>query len=624
MNTENNKKKKSGTFAFLWQHGKGVKLWFLLAFLTATVSIGANYLVPQVIRFTADAIIGADATALPAFLEGWLAGLGGLQGLRQHLTLCAAAIVAFSLVAGVFNFFSRLSIATATERFCRNLRNRLFRHVQYLPFKWHVENQTGDVIQRCTSDLEVVRNFVQSQLLEVARTIIQIILALVLMFSMNVPLSLVSLVFIPLIAGYSIIFYGLVGKRFLAADEAEGELTVDVQENLTGVRVVRAFGRERYELDRFRNFNNKFADLWLRLGRTLSLYWSTGEIATGLQIFSVVAAGAYFAVQGEITPGEYLVFVSYNQMLAWPIRSLGRTLAEMSKTGVSAKRIQQVLDAQEEPAEPNALQPDLHTDIRFENVTFHYDNLPVLQDLSFTIPAGSTFGILGATGSGKSTITYLLNRLYDLPEGLGNIWYGDTEVRQIDRRYLRRHVGVVLQEPFLFSKTIEENIAVAAKGAGREHVRHASRIADVDDAISGFSHGYDTVVGERGVTLSGGQKQRVAIARTLITQAPVMVFDDSLSAVDLETDARIRKALRENSQNATVVLISHRINTLMQADIIMVLENGRIAAIGTHAQLIEQPGLYKRIYDMQAQAGQQVLLEEPLAPAVPGGMPHEE
>ncbi len=613
MNRQRKSKEASrSALLFLMRHSAGQRRWLMLAFGATLVSIVANFLMPQVIRYAVDGVLGGDAAALPPFVTGLMAALGAGGEARRSLWVCAAAVLGLALLAGVFNFASRAGVAAGTERFCRGLRDRLFRHVQSLPFKWQVENQTGEVIQRCTSDLDVVRNFVSQQLLELARTVVLVAVALALMFSMNLTLSLVAAAFIPLIGLYTTIFNYLVARRFLAADEAEGELTSNVQENLTGVRVVRAFGRESFELGRFDGFNNRFADLWLRLGRTLSWYWGIGDIATGLQIFAVVVAGAVLAAQGDITRGEFLVFVFYNQTLAWPVRALGRTLSEMSKTGVSAKRIQEILDAEEEPEEPEALKPDLHCDIRFENVTFAYDKQEVLRDLSFTIPKASTFGIMGATGSGKSTVTYLLNRLYDLPEGFGSIWYGDVEIRRIDRRHLRRNVGLVLQEPFLFSKTIEENIAIAGAEApgpqpelterDRFRIRRAAGTAAVDDAISEFSKGYATVVGERGVTLSGGQKQRVAIARTLMLEAPVMVFDDSMSAVDLETDAKIRAALRREAGGATVILISHRINTLMAADNILVLEDGRIADIGRHAELIRRPGLYKRIYDMQSEA----------------------
>lgn len=601
--------KKMGVLQFIALHSGGFRRWFALAALATFISIVANFLMPQIIRFTVDTVIGGDPSSLPGFVQEWLAAAGFTGVLPGSLIFCAVGVVVLAAVTGVFNFVARMGIATGTERFCRRLRNTMFDHVQRLPFKWHVETQTGDVIQRCTSDLDAVRNFISQQLLEVVRTLLLIIVALVLMFTMDVKLTLVALIFIPIICLYTVIFYRRVGHRFLKADEAEGTLTTVAQETLTGVRVVRAFGREQYELKRFDGFNGHFADLWIRLGHTLGYYWGIGDIATGLQILTVVVAGSAFAANGSITLGEFLVFVTYNQLLAWPVRSLGRTFSEMSKAGVSARRLQEIFNAEEEASEPGALTPPLDVDIRFENVTFSYGQQEVLQNLSFTIPAGTTFGILGATGSGKSTLTYLLNRLYDLPEGFGTIRYGDVDIHQIDRHYLRRNVGLVLQEPFLFSRSIEENIAITSEEPDRAHVRYTAGVAAVDEAISEFARGYDTVVGERGVTLSGGQKQRVAIARTLMLNAPVMVFDDSMSAVDLETDAKIREALRRDKGEATVILISHRINTLRQADNIMVLEEGRITSIGTHAELTRKPGLYKRIYDMQSET------PDPSAPA---------
>lgn len=619
--TKQHKEAKGNLFKFMLQNSKGQVKWFVLAVVAATISIIAGFFMPQVIRFTVDSVIGDKPSELPLFMNNWLAAMGGREALRTNLIWCGVAVLFFSMLGAGFNFISRMGMATGTERFSQNLRNRLFRHVQHLPFKWHVQNQTGDVIQRCTSDLDVMKNFVGSQLLEVVRTVILVSIALWLMFSMNTALALVALLFIPLILAYSIIFYIIIGKRFLQADEAEGELTVAVQENLTGVRVVRAFGREKFEVERFDGFNNAFANLWVKLGHTLSIYWGLGDVATGLQILSVVLVGGIMAANGTISLGEYLVFAAYNQQLAWPVRALGRVLSEMSKTGVSAGRLQEILDAEEEKPEPNAKKPPLDVDIRFENVSFSYDNQPVLKNLSFTIPRGKTFGILGATGSGKSTITYLLNRLYDLPEDGGKIYFGDTEISEIDRGYLRRNMGLVLQEPFLFSKTIEENIAITLPGEpDRPRIRRSAAIAAVDEAISDFTSGYETVVGERGVTLSGGQKQRVAIARTLMLEAPVMIFDDSMSAVDLETDAQIRAALRESTSTATVVLISHRINTLMQADRILVLEEGSLADIGTHAELIHRPGLYKRIYDMQSEAAESTGEALPAA-ADEGGVP---
>jgi len=287
-------------------------------------------------------------------------------------------------------------------------------------------------------------------------------------------------------------------------------------------------------------------------------------------------------------------------MLMWPVRQLGRIITEMSKSGVSLKRIKEIFDAPVETDAPDSITPQMDLDIEFKNVSFSYDEQPVLKDVSFKIKRGTTFGILGATGSGKSTITYLLNRLYDLPDDGGCITIGDVDISHIKKAHLRRNIGLVLQEPFLFSKTILENIEVASREAGLSKVRDKARIAAVDDNIMAFAKEYDTIVGERGVTLSGGQKQRVAIARTLMMDAPIMVFDDSMSNLDMETDAKIRESLREDTKGATVILISHRITTLMKADVIMVLEDGLVKEIGSHSELVEKDGVYRRIYDLQS------------------------
>ena len=396
----------------------------------------------------------------------------------------------------------------------------------------------------------------------------------------------------------------------VCADESEGDLMVAVQENLTGVRVVRAFGSEKQELERFDKFNQIHYDKWVRMGYTMGAYWGIGDLVTGIQVLTVIAAGAVLAYQGQLTLGEFLVFVSYNRTLSFPLRRLGRILSDMSKMKVSAERLAEILEAEEERDAPTDTAPDIRGDIAFEHVSFAYDGADVLKDVSFTIDAGTTFGILGGTGSGKSTLGYLLDRLYDLEPGKGRITIDGRDIRTIRREHLRRNVGIVLQEPFLFSKTIAENIAIARPESSMEQIRHAASVADVDDSIMDFRDRYDTLVGERGVTLSGGQKQRVAIARTLMCGSPIMLFDDSLSAVDLTTDARIRAALREDTGYATVILISHRINTLMDADKILVLEDGKVAQIGTHEELIAVDGIYKRTYDLQsaAAAGKEVTL----------------
>ena len=614
---------KSKAYAVVFRFVKE-NLWlFGLGLLCSMLNTAFNSLTPQIIRMTVDSIIGSEE------LPGWFTALG-LQRLLQGdtarvLLLAAAAVLAAAILSGVFSFLARINTARASENAIKSLRDALYGHIQKLPFSWHTAHQTGEIIQRCTSDVEVIRNFVSAQMVEVFRIVFLIVMTMAIMFSMNVKISLVVAVFIPIIALYSFFFSSKISKRFMDADIAEGKLSSTVQENLTGVRVVRAFGRENFEIERFDERNNHFADLWIRLGHMMTTYWSTGDFIMALQVLTVICVGTVSAVHGEITLGEFLAFVSYNATLTWPVRSLGKILAEMSKTGVSLERVSYILLAEPEHDPPRALQPPMDKDISFEHVTFGYENQkPVLDDVTFTIPAGSTFAILGGTGSGKTTLMHLLNRLYDLEPGCGRITIGGVDISRIGRSYLRKNVAIVLQEPFLFSRTIRENIGITAQERDRdamlEYVRAAARSACVDEAIEGFAQGYETVVGERGVTLSGGQKQRVAIARMLTQNAPVMIFDDSLSAVDAETDAKIRQQLKEKMGSATTILISHRITTLMQADRILVLDNGRVADLGTHEELIARPGIYRDIYEIQMNNADRELLQKAAAGAPQGAV----
>ena len=580
-------KRKTDKFRIIFRFLKG-NIRFLVGTLVFSVLFTAcNALIPQIVKYTADHILVLD-------------GIPDGLNVRQALLLAAILVVAAAVLSGIFNYLSKMCLAKGSENFLKSIRDTLYHHTQYLPFSWHVQHQTGEIIQRCTSDVEVIRNFVCRQLPEVFRICFLIILYLGIMFSMNVPITLAAAAFFPVIIGYSAFFHSRIGKRFQDADEAEGALSSTVQENLTGVRVVRAFGREKYEIDRFDQKNNAYSDLWVYLGKLMSVFWASGDLITNLQVLTVMVLGVVFAVEGRITLGEFIAFLSYNASLTWPVRSLGRIISDMSKAGVSMERVAYILEAEEEDATDANNKPALTGDICFRNVSFAYSlDHPILKNINFTIPAGSTFAILGTTGSGKSTLVHLLNRLYDLPEGCGSITIGGTDIRDIDRQYLRQNIGMVLQEPFLFSRTIRENIGITKEQLLDEEIRHAAEIACVDESILHFTDGYDTIVGERGVTLSGGQKQRVAIARMLMKQAPVLVFDDSLSAVDTETDNKIRKELKKEMEKATVIMISHRITSLMQADCIIVMDKGEIQQMGTHDQLIQQDGPYKDIYEIQ-------------------------
>ncbi len=597
--------KKGSVFKYI----KGNKRYFALSVVFIFISILLNYLSPQVIRVTIDNIVG-DLPVTSGIIASIIEFFGGREALRNNLIICGVFVLAFSFLSTLFNFFSRMSIVRGTERFVKTLRDSLYLHIQKLPFKWHNDNLTGDIIQRCSADVEVLKVFVSKQLIEVFRIILLVSLAVAMMFSMNVTLTLISIAFIPLVGGYSVIFYGKIGKEFLYADETEGELLVDAQENLTGVRVVRAFGREAYEYNEFKEKNDKFVDTWLKLGKTMSLYWGIGDVVTGFAMVTVVVAGSVFAATGQISLGEFVLFIGYTASLTWPIRSLGRILSEMSKAGVSIKRIEDILKEEEECDKAEESTPPMDGDIVFEDVSFGYDSEEIIKNLSFSIKKGTTVGILGATGSGKSTITYLLNRLYDIPDGKGRITIGGVDIKNIKKSYLRENVGLILQEPFLFSRTIAENISIGKDGLTDSEMHENANIASIHNSITSFAKGYKTLVGERGVTLSGGQKQRIAITRTLVCNTPVIVFDDSLSAIDLKTDKKIRQNLKNTMKDATVIIISHRINTLKDADEIVVLADGAVESVGTHKELTQKDGLYKRIYEMQFKVAEQFNAKE--------------
>ena len=581
---------------------KGAKRYFLFGACFAALVSVLDLAGPKVISFTVDSVIGTDEPLLPPFLERCLETAGGVGTLRRHLLWIALAVAVLGLLSALCRYLFRSLNARGAERFVERMRNELFAHILTLPYTWIGENSTGDIIQRCTSDVQTIKRFISEQMTALVRTFLLIGLAEVFMAGIHVPVTLAVSAFIPVVIGYSLFFHGKIGSAFEKADVEEGKLSAIAQENLTGVRVVRSFGREKFERDRFERQNKDYTGYWIHLFKLMSAFWASGDVLSGLQTMTVVTLGAWYCVKGSLTQGGYIAMISYTLMLIWPVRTLGRVISEMSKAGIAMDRLRYIMNSRQEKTVPEGLTPPMDRDIDFSHVTFAYDEgrEPVLSDVSLHIRAGSTVGILGGTGSGKSTLMYLLEKLYVLPEGCGSITIGGVDIRQIQTRYLRQNTGIVLQEPFLFSRTLEDNIGMAKTAPSREEIRRASSIASMDTAIENFAQGYDTFVGERGVTLSGGQKQRTAIAQMLVRETPVMIFDDSLSAVDAATDRRIRAALKEATADATVILISHRIATLMHADHIAVLDKGRIAEEGTHDQLMAAQGVYYRIFKLQS------------------------
>ena len=584
---------------------RGSKLLFVTSMLASALAALADMVSPQIVRVAVDHVLGSAPTeTLPGFAVRLIGRAGGVAALREHIWILALAVVAVAVVKAAAQYGYEVSKTAASETLVKTMRDSLFSHIERLPYAWHMKNRTGDIIQRCTSDIDTLKNFLAEQMTNLIRIVILLALSVAFMLGMNPRLTLIAMLPVPVIIGYSLYFHKKIGEAFLACDENEGILSTLAQENLTGVRVVRAFGRERDERDRFEKQNRYYTGLWMKLARPLATFWSVGDVLSGLQILLTVVFGAAFCIRGSMGPGAYIAFLSYCAMMTWPVRMLGRMISEMSKAGVSLDRIRYIMESPEEETSVG-LTPDLSGDIVFDRVSFSYDGgADVLHDMSFTVPAGSTLGILGGTGSGKSTLVLLLDKLYELPEGQGSIRIGGTDLREIRTDYLRRNIGMVLQEPFLFSRTIAENIGIHDPELGIDRIRESARAACLDETVMGFARGYDTPVGERGLTLSGGQKQRTAIARTLSQDVPILVFDDSLSAVDAETDAKIRRALQARFGRATVILISHRITTLSKADKILVLDHGRIAEQGTHEELKNAGGLYQHICAIQSGAGE--------------------
>lgn len=572
---------------------------FLWALIATIMMVIIGFLTPLLLSEIVDSILGSEPFTMPDFLMNPINALGGRDFLRQNLWIPALALILMNVVNGVFTFIKGRSSAIASENIARKLRNDLYRHLQHLPFAYHVKAQAGELIQRCTSDVDTIRRFLAVQVMEVVNTVLMVVIAMGILLPRSVPITLYSLILVPPLFCFATWFFKMVHKSFEVADEADGVLNAVLQENLSGVRVVRAFGQQEREVEKFDRVNNDLRKKNLRLNELLAIYWGGGDAISMTQTLLTLVVCIIYACNGWITVGTLIVFTSTLGMLLFPIRQLGRTLSDAGKAMVSMKRVQAILHEEAEPDEPNALKPDLHGDIVFDHVSFAYpdDNVPVLRDVSFTIPAGKTAAVLGGTGSGKSTMMYLLQRLYTPTSG--KITIGGVDIQQIDRKYLRAHVGLILQESFLYSKSIRENVGITAPEQEAERIEHAADIASASAFIAKADKGWETVVGERGVTLSGGQKQRIAIARTLLKDNNILIFDDSLSAVDTETDAQIRAALSHEQKDVTTLIISHRVTTLSQADLILVLENGQITQQGTHAELCSQPGLYQRINSIQ-------------------------
>lgn len=577
---------------------KGYRLLYLTGILSVIVSQFLIILSPLVLRTTIDSIIGDIKIESPLLLS-FLKPLGGREDLRINLYKVGLIIISIAIVRGIFLYIKNTLSSKAAESIVENIKNNLYDHIQRLPYIYHVQSETGDLIQRCTSDVETIRKFLAIQLMEVTGSIFMLVFIFGVMIKINLKLGLISVSLLPLTLVFSIYFFKKVKDNFTASDEAEAKLTSTLQENLIGVRVVKAFSRQNFEIKNFKKNNLSYMNLTNKLIINLSYYWAISDLLNALQIGLVVIVGSYFTIKGIISLGSFFTFTTYISMLVWPIRQMGRTLTDMSKAFVSVNRIQEVLNEPIEELSPSGIENKIYGEIEFKNIFFSYeDGKDVLKNISFKIDKGQTAAFIGPTGSGKTTLVSLIDRLYDYQRG--SILLDGIELNTIDKSWLRKNIGLILQETFLYAKNIRENIRFSSPKLPDEKVFNAAKSSFIHEDILKFKEAYNTLVGERGVSLSGGQKQRIAIARTIIKDMPVIIFDDSLSAIDSTTDKEIRNSLKNRADRATTIVISHRISTVSQADIIFVLDKGEIVQRGKHDQLVKEEGLYKRVYEIQS------------------------
>ena len=581
---------------------KVVSLWRLMSgyrgiYLTATLCLG---------------IAAAFRSSTYLILGRFIDALVEKNNISGYIPWIAISFFVLSALQGLFTYISGRLAARTSEGITRRLRNFLFDHIQRLSFSYHDKTKTGELIQRTTSDVDAVRQFFADRAIGLGRIVLLFIVNLIVLLTLQARLALLSIIVVPLTVGLSLFFYKKVSATYDDYQDQEAVLSNTLQENLTGVRVVKAFARQEYESGKYDLENQKKFAKGKKFFTMHALFWPLSDILTGAQMLFGYYLGATMAIQGDITIGTYLAYAGMMIWIIWPIRNLGRLIVEMSTGMVSYGRILDVIKEQREPlAAGEYTPPEPHVDglIRFEGVSFAYDDHPVvLEDISFTCQPGQLIALLGGPGSGKTTLVNLLPRFYDYTAGC--LTLDGVDLNTYPRSYLRDQIGVVEQEPFLFSRSIKENITYGVNWeVSDEEVFEASKAAAIHDVILEFKQGYGTLVGEKGVTLSGGQKQRVAIARTLLKNPRILILDDATSSVDAETEAEIHHALDKLMEGRTTFIIAHRIQSLMRADLILVLDDGRIIQKGVHSDLIKQPGKYQEIFDIQTKIDSALQLE---------------
>ncbi len=579
----------------------------LIALISMIACFIFLFTVPMITRSMLDQLSGEQPDTYFRLISVFIpADFDSDAVLYASLGISALLIVIVTALAGVFVFLRGRAIAAAAEGMARRLRDTLMDHINHLPIGFHQRFDTGDLIQRCTSDIETFRVFISGQIIEIGRAILMLIIVTPILLSLDVKMTGIAMLTMPLLLISAVLFFGRVKVMFQEVDESEAALTTVLQENLTGIRVVRAFARQDFERQKFGGANARFRDENQRLMRFLGFYYGASDIVCLFQVGLILFIGAQWVLADEMTVGTLFAFITYESMIIWPIRPMGRVLTDSGKAVVALRRLSEILS---EPVESNterAVHQPLKGGIKLSHVNFRFEpTKPVLSDVSLTIAPGETVALMGPPGSGKSTLLQLLLRLED--QDSGTIWIDDHSLNEVSRKSIRHQIGVVLQESFLFAGTIGENLRIGRTTADDEALRAAAATADILETIDGLPNGFATHVGERGVTLSGGQRQRLSIARALLKDPAILILDDALSAVDTDTEASILANLKVLRQEKTTIIVAHRLSTIMQADRIFVLEDGKIAQAGNHQTLSQTQGIYQDLCVLQGQVQREIV-----------------
>lgn len=569
---------------------------YFLAFLFEILSSALQMLIPIILGTTIDSIIGSEEPTNKIMIS-FINFLGVRDLVRERLGIIAAAFILISFSIALLNFLRPYISGKATYTISKGIRDSIYAKISSLSIKDMASITTGDMLQRASSDITKFETMVSTTMMALMGNISYIVISLITLFTINFKLSLISVSLLPILFIGTFLFDKSVVKVFDEFEESEANLTTIVQENLSSYKVVRAFFKQKHEINKFEEASMDLANKDYKIMAYFAYFWSIAEFLCFLQIALIAIFGVIMHRSGSVSVGEFTAVFAVALNMVWVVLGTGRMLSRFTRVTVAIRRFDEVLEMDSEDLDSGVSDIDIKGEINFDKVSFSYDEAhDAIKDLSFTIEAGKTLGVLGLTGSGKSTMVSLIPRLMEYN---GSITIDGAELNTISKRKIRENTSIILQEPYLFNKTIKENIAYRWPDASDEEIIKAAKIADIHDDIMNFPDGYDTIVGEKGVSLSGGQKQRLAIARTILVHTPIIIFDDALSAVDTQTDINIRTALSQNEKAQTKIIISHRISTLMNADKIIVMKRGKKIQEGTHDELIREDGLYKTIYEIQ-------------------------